>query len=84
MIPELFKINIIILNTSERQIINHYEYEEAKKYVLINNSNNAHFDAICLKNEDSLYTLFEAEDPFILEILSSKENKGKLSDKINT
>jgi hypothetical protein len=84
MIPELFKINIIIINTSERQIINHYGYEEAKKYILINNSDNTHFDAICLKNEDSLYTLFEAEDPFILEILSSKENKGKLSDKIHT
>ncbi len=80
LIPEIFKINIIILNVQERQLINHYECIEATKYVLINNSNNAHFEALCLKGEDSLYTLFDSKDPLILEILSSKEVKGKLPD----
>jgi hypothetical protein len=83
MIPELFNINIIILNRRARQLINHYEYSEANKYICINNEDNTHFDALCLKSEDdTVYTLFDKKDSFIQTILSSKENKGKLPDNI--
>jgi len=80
-IPGMLNLNVIVIDFYRNQLINEYSSEETKDnpWIVICNSNNAHFDACAIElDEDTIQTLFSREHPFIQCILRSKENKGKI------
>jgi hypothetical protein len=72
-IPDIMQINFIIVDFLNNSVINIYETKKADNYIIINNIRNIHFETIGLKNKDKIYTIFDKEDDFIKDIISSKK-----------
>lgn len=87
-IPGMLNHNLIVINFNENEIISDYIIEKVTQsdkdfdnllWIVICNSNNAHFDSCGYREKDgTIVTCFTKDHPFIQTILKSKETKGKI------
>lgn len=72
-IPDIMHINLIIVDIEENNVINIYETNKSDMYVIVHSIRNIHFEPVEVKFKAKKFTLFERDDEFIQNIISSKK-----------
>jgi hypothetical protein len=73
LIPDMIQLNLIIIDASQRKLINIYETEKSERYIFINNIDNIHYETIgIIDEENKLNTIFEKTGEIIDKVLKTR------------